>query len=540
MRAPVLLPSQTEAAVAVSAALRKYGVALDVSGMGAGKTYTTLWQHIVGGYAHLVVVCPAAVRGKWDGVAAHHGVTNISTISFAGLRLATCTPYLRRDGDAYAATAVFQAMAKAGVLLVCDEAQHLKNDSGQTWAFAALVKACTDAGTAVCRPSAVLLLSATPFEEKRHIATLLKVVLGGDTGRRAAARLMAMAMAMDPGCADRIRRAVNTSTPAGVARLGVRLYLGVFQRFMAVAMGVPPTAAELRSVQVSYAMARDDEAQLEAALTAAEVVVARLKPGSAVAIHGGPALARVEAAKVPLFVRLVVAALAAHATSKVVVALNYRRSVEAVCREVAAVVGTGCRVECVDGRVTGTRRTAALEAFQLVGGPCRVLVANVAVVDTGLDLDDKTGEEPRLLLVSPNHRVASLHQLTGRVRRASSVGVAHAVLVFGQCAAKEVSVLRALAAKSRILAATLPTQVKGGVLFPGEYPTYAECGEEEAHTHVGGIPVAPLPTKHHGLLSSLGRRYQMLESAAIPKHFKRPRAQEESGPPKNERRVCAV
>jgi hypothetical protein len=639
-----LIPTQVADARKLQKILKTFGFGMDLSAMGAGKTYATTWQYLNGGFTYCVVVCPAAVVSKWASVLSAHGVVGPVVLSFDelrgcarsgirrhGLLLRPPTAAIpqeeasRSRGPLGAAAAVFhpttafKAMAAAGCLLVCDEAQHLKNDSTQAKAFSTLVATCHAAGRRAdgsC-PSSVLMLSATPFEKEDHVVNLLRVmVLGGepvmlrvaqpaeeaattatvpclgpmasprfratvgdvggsgaqspvvgrarrcagccglvggpcinccgseqsaactsglpagfgaqlcagpttpsgdpasghadelggaveDTQRQSGpgdvpsptrlvwreapgcAMLYSLASRLNPAKALGIRAAANRTTAQGLARYIFRLYKEVLQHHVAVAMPVPRGAAVLHCVHAYFALTAKENAELTSALTPLRDMADRAEADgtlpllTAVECHA----AKVEAAKVSLFARVVHRAIVCHPTQKVVVSMNYTeplRALERALQGLCRASGEPVRVAVIDGRVTGPTRAEILQSFQALANPLAVLLANVAVVDTGLDLDDKTGGEPRVLLISPNYRVASLHQLTGRIKRADTLGVAHAIMAFGACGVNEQAVLRALVRKGSVLAATLHRQVADGALFPGEYPNLVEvdhaCG----------------------------------------------------------------
>ena len=63
---------------------------MDLSVMGAGKTYTTSYLSLQPQFlsAHMVVICPVNVQPKWNSMGQKHGVPLKKCISYHSLRAA--------------------------------------------------------------------------------------------------------------------------------------------------------------------------------------------------------------------------------------------------------------------------------------------------------------------------------------------------------------------------------------------------------------------------------------------------------------------
>ena len=120
--------------------------------------------------------------------------------------------------------------------------------------------------------------------------------------------------------------------------------------------------------------------------------------------------------------------------------------------------------------------------FQVSSTEHRLLISNLKVASTGIDLDDKHGDYPRKCYASPNYIISDLHQLTRRFLRMDTKSTAVVRFVYGKCGRRETSILNALARKSTVLKETLPTQVENGVHFPGEYDEEVECDQFESES----------------------------------------------------------
>lgn len=84
----VLQAQQVEHAERLASILGSNGYALDLSVMGAGKTYTAVHLALREEFAfqHVVVVCPVSVQPKWVSVCEEFGVSLACMVSYQGLR----------------------------------------------------------------------------------------------------------------------------------------------------------------------------------------------------------------------------------------------------------------------------------------------------------------------------------------------------------------------------------------------------------------------------------------------------------------------
>ena len=156
----IQLQPQQEAHVGrLTKILQEHKCAMDLSVMGAGKTYTTSYLSLLPqfGFAHVIVICPVSVKAKWNSMGAKHGVPVTKCISYQGLRSARGKqpvhdllhrfdePVVVNGRSGYRvrfeATELFEKALSEGVLLIADEFQHLKNTSAQFEAVRSLVKA---------------------------------------------------------------------------------------------------------------------------------------------------------------------------------------------------------------------------------------------------------------------------------------------------------------------------------------------------------------------------------------------------------------
>lgn len=92
--------------------------------------------------------------------------------------------------------------------------------------------------------------------------------------------------------------------------------------------------------------------------------------------------------------------------------LNYRESIKRTTEALSAY-----RPLVINGSVKSEKRNARRLAFQAASTEHRLLIANMALLENGVDLDDQDGRFPRAMLVSPSYHGITLQQINGRLHR---------------------------------------------------------------------------------------------------------------------------
>jgi hypothetical protein len=178
-------------------------------------------------------------------------------------------------------------------------------------------------------------------------------------------------------------------------------------------------------------------------------------------------LRKIESAKIGTFIRIAKQRLIS-GNEKVVLCVNYTATVEDIAeglKEYSPLVMTG--------KTNTIERGKIIASFAEDNDKYRLLIANVKVCSSGIDLDDKFGGRPRFCLVSPNYSSIDLYQLSHRFMRMNTKSNATIHMLYA-LHNSEIDILTALAQKSNVMKETTEEQVAAGVVFLGDYGEFKE------------------------------------------------------------------
>ena len=488
--------AQTEHVARLRSILSRERIAWDLSMMGRGKTFTTTALARDMGFQEVIVVAPVSVRSKWEQMVSRYGLPisdTCSLLSYAALRCGGNKEKL------------FERCYR-GALVVFDECQHLKNCGAQTQAAKELITA------AWWSASRVLLLSGSPIDQRGHVMTFLDLM--GVLPRRRGVFLsqavqgthvpthwlrgfITNCLARDAAATRRVvaecaGAAVGAPwRPAAAREIVYQLFQQVYKPSVRSAITAPASAgASVLKYNCFFTMPATGAAReaLERGMASLQwasgydAATGALPPG-AMAGHEallaiGAALVLIEGAKVGVFAAAAAARLQ-RPRGKVVIAVNYTSTLRALMRDLAAFQPMQLR-----GAMTGEQRADVVRRFQEEPGS-RLLIANLGVVSTGIDLDDKVGDSPRYCVASPTYSTITLHQLAHRFNRADTCSDAYLHMAY-IAGCHEARIVHALASKSRVMRETTPEQAAAGIVFPGDF----EALDVDERTHSAASRIA--------------------------------------------------
>lgn len=420
--------------------------AIDCSPMGQGKTCIAL-KYAIDHNLTILPFCDVSMKKKIEKHGARYGARVLPALSYSALRgtsrkkqenITVGHKYLVHMNNRYYATQELVNLIESGVLILFDEFQALKNKSLQY--FAALEIARTLAKYRGNGNSRVIYLSKTGIDDYKlieNVVTLLcltphdHLVEGTGEGKQAGYNdIVKISMAVNPDLAKTI--AVPNVNYKSALYIVFGLYTNILKYFYSSSM--PELNLEYKKdAKNCYYYVPDDQAEnISKQIKQLDDNIIFNPDGKAVFTSGSSntnmnnLLMDIEIAKVPLFCRLVRDTLSNDPNGKVIVSLNYRKSVEtlrSMLIDVDPLVITGSTPAENHKSVNssnnltlhGVSRDDIIDGFQNEDN-YRVLILS-RVCRVGVDLDDQDGDRPRTLFISPSFSYTNTYQMTGRVYR---------------------------------------------------------------------------------------------------------------------------
>ena len=213
---------------------------------------------------------------------------------------------------------------------------------------------------------------------------------------------------------------------------------------------------------------------------------------------------QIESSKIDVLCAATERTLRSHDKAKVVVAVNYTRTLETLAQRLAS-----WEPLVLNGATPSEQRERHKAAFQAPDTRRRLLLGNVRVIGCGIDLDDQHGDYPRLGLLVPNYETIMLYQFMGRFDRALTRSRAKMLVVYttsglegrsggesheasisdplseigeheeellsiqvSDLECSEASLIRALCRKGEVMASTMCAEEAEGRKLPGQAVTW--------------------------------------------------------------------
>jgi len=506
----------------------------DFSMMGTGKTYVSSDIYQKGDYSHLVCIVPSSVKTKWQYMYLNHGVDLDVLVSYSELRSTkfkqpkhgllvrrdTTRTIRRSDGTSRAVdTCQFQVTekylnrVKNGLFLVIDEIQNIKNTNDQLMACKELVKPILDRYAeeqAVInhygklpdnfKKSRIILLSGSPMDKKSQVIHFYRC-LGIMKSEKLRVYNPYTGVKHDQGISE-IRRYFQKHFPEQYQNYCINYYYGLYSLYhsdetvmdlekrcyslfqkilkpeLSSSMDPITNNYHLEQYNGFFKMEHDDHQLLIKGIEHLERATNyddQLRTidfgvnGVDALRNIQRALVMIETSKINLLVRLAKMKLDANPQQKVVIAVNYRDTID----DLLFLLQSYNPLR-LSGEVSHKKRYEILEEFQRSNGDHRLLIGNMTVMSTGIDLDDTNGHWPRVAFVNPNYSAISLYQFGYRFHRVHTRSNSEVYFVFGDGLKTELPILDSLAKKGEVLGETCEKQREAGIKFPGNFPSYYE------------------------------------------------------------------
>lgn len=481
--------------------LEKRPFALDLSMLGTGKTYTASQIALNLQLKHVIVLAPVSVLPKWSFMKKTYGIPVSHSLSFCSLRsvkdrqpkhgLLTREDYIdtyKKKGLEYTVektrfhpTQKYLQMVEEGVLLVMDEIQNIKNMSCQFEAACSLMKPLC-----MSKKSKAILLSGSPIDKEEqavHMFRCLQILK-----EKELCTYHVHNYTYDYPGMEEIESFCKSLTSEPLPRRNyyshnscVQYVYNLFQKVFVpnCSHAMPPQKTDVKLYKFNgfYQIDNVSGLMLETGIERLQKAC-RYNPDTGTIGYGvdaiksftqiTTALMEIEAAKVNTFIRLAKQELLLFPNNKVVICLNYNENIHLVKEALIQY-----KPLLLQGSMNQKQRDTCISRFQQQNTKYRVLISNLTVCSTGIDLDDKEGSFPRTCFVSPMFNTITLYQLGHRFQRMDSRSDAHIYMVYGE-GYLEHNIMGALMRKGKVMKETTHQQAEAGVEFPGDYESYYE------------------------------------------------------------------
>jgi len=494
---------QTEHCLKLIQILEKHRGYLDTSKMGLGKTYITI---AVAMYYNspILVIGPKGAEAVWNSAIKETGTKMVEFITKDALRSRKGYQpkhgYLHRDdsgrGTVFTVTEKFRDFVNGGGFVVIDECQAIRNStSDQHRAAKTLINYLVyEGGT-----SRFALLSASPLSEVSQIISFLRTIgyirskklytkdRSGSVVLKGLQELITVCRSMNALKTEEIVESVRYYNARTTKELARDLFSGVVKYHISSAV-VPPKInirvdqkngyykineanrkAFLESLKDMEALARYERG------TSSEVKKAAFSRACIVKNNIITQRRKTELLKAPIFSRLARTTLTEQSTSKVIVAVHYLDTLDALkesLKDFNPIVLQGS-VKGKDPKTGEDRRDMLVREFQ-TNPKRRLIIAIVKVIAVSISLHDTIGNEPRFMYLSPSYELLQMYQASGRIVRDGKETKSDATIrfVYVKDGELETEIYDALTRKSKTLKDSLIRAED--IVLPGDYETYTE------------------------------------------------------------------
>lgn len=467
--------------------------ALDISRMGTGKTFTASYlAHKM--KVRAVVICPASVIGVWLKMR-EKGVPVWEVITYDTL-IGTNQPFLKKIVDNEDKTIyepsdfLLTELDKGKIMFIFDEVHRTKNNSLTFKAVRAITKTMFE----MKKNNYSLLMSGTVIDKKvgQHInilrvmgiITMNTLAIYESKERvlrlRGVNQLWKKCQNLDPITTDRIIKKYKFWDKDNIEDITYDLFIEVIEKNMASKMVPPNSDIELeirnRFISPLNSMERD-ELTLFISKFASSTFFVRDMATNAITIDGRALasslgflqelLVGIEFAKRHIFLREIKNVLEEEKNTKIILACSFIKTIDFVYDNL---------MDYEPIRMTGSipkeRRAKILEEFQESNNKCRVLVGNIDVLSTGIDLDDKDGNYPRRVFISPNYKTMALRQFVFRFKRKLTKSNTLIDMVYAKLDGLDESrLIDALVKKGKVMKEA-SQDIDIGEAYPDDYENY--------------------------------------------------------------------
>ncbi len=445
-----LLEYQNDHYLRICDILNQHRIAFDLSPMGAGKTYITCKYMQTHPCDNMYIICPPMLKSKWIKVTSEYGIPAIiyTYNEIGGTKLKQPNHnMLRRDdlietqqihngypGETrdieivryYATDYLMEMASKPGGLFVAfDEIQCLRNESSNaTRACRAIMNTIWDAGV-----NCMLFISGTPFDKEKQFVTMYRNIgiqkspqlyeplTGSYTGYKEILSFVDSIVQTNKQkqVVNRDYKYLISRNIHAIHKVLFDMFLKIFKPILTSTITMPNviTVASITNQNVFYDLHGQDKDICEKSITKMlEIIDNNDNVVGQARIELFKSMVLLESAKINTFAEEVHHVLSTIPNAKVVVALSYSDSIHELANKL-----TTWNPLILNGDLSRKNKDTYISLFQQPSTARRLLIGNINVISTGIDLDDKNGNYPRYVFVNPNFSMITLQQLSYRFLR---------------------------------------------------------------------------------------------------------------------------
>ncbi len=431
--------------------LATYNFALDLSPLGTGKTYISgKYIEINPQFKHIYIICPASLRSKWNDVSKTHNLKNVEVYSYnevAGLKMTNPKHGLLIRNDfktmrlidgkntevemaSFRVSEKYKSYYDNGELLfIFDEIQHIRNGTSYTTnASRELMKHILHNK----KGNKMICISGTPFDKQEQIITFMRNIgiqesdelvshnrFTGVYKYKGYAEIIDYCKKID----DEKRGAywyneIITNKYMSAERCKMNAYnifLNVIMKYLVSHMTMTEkNKYKIINQNTFYHLSPESDKICKAAINR---ILDLMNDDGTIDEHQRRvnifrSLPILETSKLEIFDKEVAKQLTKNPYCKVVCALNYTDNIDDLINRLKEY-----NPQKLDGSVNTNKRAEIIKKFQEPTIECRLLIANISVIASGIDLDDKIGDFPRYVFVSPTYKIIEMNQLSFRFLR---------------------------------------------------------------------------------------------------------------------------
>lgn len=478
-------------------------IALDFSIMGTGKTYTSSYISSLFNFDEVIIICPLSVKNKWLYMKDTYKLKSNYILSFTSLRstkghdpshgllIRNELNNSKTPIDEFEITDKYKTLidnSKNGIFIIIDEIQYIKNINSQFNACKKLIQYILNSPHH--NKSKILLLSGSPIDKLEQVTNLLKMIgiikhnelskyspVTGETEWKGFKDVLTYSRRLDIDLYNTIK--LPQIGTGKVDKLILIIY-EIFQLIIKkhIVSSMLPLKNEYNVIKYNGYFNITNDTDKQQLITQVNKLSSSCYTKDNIFFVNGietlkqiqQSLQLIELAKINDISRI--ATEYCNLNRKVVICLNYTKSIENIHKILTQNL-PDINILLLDGSTKIKDRNTIINKFQQNDLQFPLLISNLQVCSTGIDLDDKFGNIQRICLVNPNYSTITLYQLSHRFYRHDTKSTSFIYFFFSKDA-NELSILKALSEKSSIMKSITHEQAENGVIFPCDYSTFVE------------------------------------------------------------------